>query len=900
MKKSLSFGSLLLLSTALITPAAIAQTAPEEVAPASAPDNQQTDAAADQDVEISGPGASSGNADIIVRGRYIPDPVRSTPAVVSVLSAADIARTGEGDIAGALQRVTGLSVVGGKFVYVRGLGERYSLALLNGSPLPSPEPMRRVVPLDIFPTSVLASSVVQKSYSAAYPGEFGGGVINLTTRALPEESFIQIGAGISGDSITTFELGYTYYGSDTDWTGFDDGTRSIRGDFGRAFRSGNQIIEGANFTRDEIKAIGASLVNASTTLIQRNRDIPANFSGDIAFGGSFDAGDVRLGVIGVAGINNGWRTRQGKQQLGVTKDFDFLSTENRIVVNGMLNFGAEFGDHKIRFNNLFIRDTLKEARAATGLDLDATTAQLQTGTTAWYERQLLDTQLVGEFEFGELSVDLRGTYANSKRKAPYERSYSYSFNEEVDDYVNDLRAPGNDALVSFSDLNDDVYSGAVDLSYELPTALEMALSTGYYYYFNERDAIRRDFQYQPAGSLPLGVQQQRIDYLLSDFNLYTYDILLTEVSGGLGSAAYNADLKVHAGYAQFDGEVLPLLRATVGVRYEKGAQSVTPLPLFGGAALAPTMINNDYWLPAATITWNPIDDMQFRVSASKTIARPQFRELAPQPYRDPDSGRLFYGNQFLQDSELINAEARWEWYFDRDQRLSLAGFYKKIDNPIESVAVQAASTLFTTYANAPEAVLYGGEIELQKYFNLDSITASPFLASRRIVAIANYTYSDSEIKVDENDLTVGAFSGGVPSAACGTFYVAGCPEVPGLAPIGKLRLTGQSKHLVNLQFGFEDTERLSQQTLLLTYASPRVTNRGPNGTADFIEKPGLRLDFVAREGIMIGKKELEIKLEVRNITGEGYSETQDIGTGVVQINSYDIGTSVSLGASLKF
>ena len=109
------------------------------------------------------------------------------------------------------QRVTGLSLVGGRFVYVRGLGDRYSLALLNGSPLPSPEPLRRVVPLDIFPTSVIASSVVQKSYSVAYPGEFGGGVINLTTLAVPEETYLSIGGSIGGNSETTGELGYTYF-----------------------------------------------------------------------------------------------------------------------------------------------------------------------------------------------------------------------------------------------------------------------------------------------------------------------------------------------------------------------------------------------------------------------------------------------------------------------------------------------------------------------------------------------------------------------------------------------------------------------------------------------------------------------------------------------------------------
>src|SRR3546814_815287 len=151
----------------------------------------------------------------------------SAPQVVNILSAADIKRTGEGDIAGSLQRVTGLSVVSGGYVYVRGLGDRYSLALLNGSPLPSPEPLKRVVPLDIFPTSVIASTLVQKSFSANFPGEFGGGVINLTTKAIPAESYLEISGGSSANTETSGQHGYTYYGSDSDWTGFDDGSRDV-------------------------------------------------------------------------------------------------------------------------------------------------------------------------------------------------------------------------------------------------------------------------------------------------------------------------------------------------------------------------------------------------------------------------------------------------------------------------------------------------------------------------------------------------------------------------------------------------------------------------------------------------------------------------------------------------
>src|SRR3546814_6169140 len=144
-----------------------------------------------------------------------------------VLSAEDIARSGEGDIAGALGRVTGLSLVGDGRVFVRGLGDRYSLALLNGLPLPSPEPLSRVVPLDIFPTSVIASSLVQKTYSANYPGEFGGGVINLTTRAVPVESFLKLSMSTGGDTENSFQNGLTYFGSNWDWFGFDKDRKRV-------------------------------------------------------------------------------------------------------------------------------------------------------------------------------------------------------------------------------------------------------------------------------------------------------------------------------------------------------------------------------------------------------------------------------------------------------------------------------------------------------------------------------------------------------------------------------------------------------------------------------------------------------------------------------------------------
>ena len=279
----------------------------------------------------------------MVTGRINRDPVRSSAQVLNVLSAEDIARTGEGDIAGALSRVSGLSVVGGGRVFVRGLGDRYSLALLNGLPLPSPEPLSRVVPLDIFPTNVVASSLVQKSYSANFPGEFGGGVINLTTRAVPTENFLRISGGIGAGTETTFQNGLSYFGSDFDWFGFDNGNRDIPSNLQAFIDSGVRIDDTPGSVQE---GIAAQLFPTNLVTLQRIGNLPANFSTAVSGGTSFEIGDGNyLGIIATASLSNTWRNRSVKSQQAntdlsvVTSDFDSFITDNNVLVNGLLGFG---------------------------------------------------------------------------------------------------------------------------------------------------------------------------------------------------------------------------------------------------------------------------------------------------------------------------------------------------------------------------------------------------------------------------------------------------------------------------------------------------------------------------------------------------------------------------------
>jgi outer membrane receptor protein involved in Fe transport len=341
-----------------------------------------------------------------------------------------------------------------------------------------------------------------------------------------------------------------------------------------------------------------------------------------------------------------------------------------------------------------------------------------------------------------------------------------------------------------------------------------------------------------------------------------------------------------------EAEVADGLRVNAGVRYEQAEEVVnTGLP-------RNTLLDNGYWLPTATVTWNFAADMQLRLHGSKTIARPQFRELAPQIYQDFESDRQFFGNPLLVDSELLNFEGRYEWFFARDQQVTLAGFYKRIDNPIETVAFfpAGAENFQIGFANAPRGTLYGGEIEARKYSPLADWLGGDFFATRRLVLIANYTYTKSEIQAGTQQVfaPLQPLNGNPVTQQASQLFRDGGP------------LVGQSDHLVNLQLGIEDTERLSQITALFTYASERVTNRGPvaagGGTRlpDLIEKPGIRFDIVARQGFSLGGADFELKFEARNLTGTRYQEYQIFDNGRrVDTNTFNLGRVFSLGISAR-
>lgn len=845
--------------------------------------------AAEEGIDVEMPGVTVS----AVRERNLQ---KSANEVISVLSTEDIARTGEGDLAGALSRVTGLSVVGDGFVYVRGLGDRYSLALLNGSPLPSPEPLRRSIPLDLFPTSIVASSLVQKTYSPTFTGEFGGGVINLTTLSAPKTPFLSASIGMSGDTETTRNLGYDYHGGKYDWTGFDQGNRDTPPALAAFLASGERMSSGAVDTGD----IASEFVRPDNALVQRLNHTPFNYSANLSAGDAWLVGDndSRIGLIGSAGFSNHWRTRDNLEQTPgsfdlsvIDKDYQRVSTDNRVVANGMLGLSYEFGqDSTLRWTNFYVHDTLKHTSLASGKQNNQRFgADYMEQKTGWYERQLLSTQATVNIGLDRFTIGARTSFSKSERDAPYELGIGYQRSNQENDpfgqyFINRLDN-GNTgfATAAFSRLEEDLKSAGVDVTLDFTPTFQGTV--GYDFAQTERESARREFQIVAPSSFPNAVAMMRPDYLLGPAVIEHFGIGLIETTES--DPAFAAELVTNAGYLQLQSELTSAFDLSIGARYERAEQDVRPLQVFDTATNsgAATRLENDYVLPSATLTWRVADGMQLRFNASQTIARPQFRELMFQSYYDPESNRAYRGNPLLIDSEFVNAEGRFEWYLGSEERLSAAAFYKKIDRPIEAFTGFNENSPVTSFANAPEATLYGAELELLKYFPLDEVFSSSFFGSRRAVVIGNYTYTNSSINVDSSD-TVAVFGTSIQPAS--NFFRDGS------------QLTGQSDHLVNLQLGFEAAGVLSQQTILLSYASDRVTSRGAAGLPDIYEAPGLRVDVVLRQGLTFFQQDFEAKFEARNLFGQGYEEFQEREGNIVYFNKYDMGTSFVASLTVNF
>ena len=824
--------------------------------------------------------------EVVATGVFVPNEKKITSEITSVLDEEIFAQTGAGDIASALTRVTGLSLAQGKFVIVRGLNERYSSATLNGGPLPSPEPLRRVAPLDLFPTSILSDVVVSKTYSPEFSGEFGGGQIDLRTRSLPDEGFFEISVSGSANTQTTLRDGLVYDGSDTDFLGFDDGLRDL----------------------PELDASGLpteNFENFSTLIIDRKDNIPFNGGLRLSGGKRIDTnGAASFGVFGTVGYDNAWETREGVanqvrrsgDRLETRIDLDRNSTENAISLNGLLGVGVEFDqDHTVQALAFATRQSSAEARIDQGSNEDGDL--IRRDNTEWFEREVYMGQLLGEHylpDLNDLEVQWRASYAVAGRDAPYERNVAYIFENGGFQFDSQLGTDSNE--IRFSELDDETLDFGLDLTLPVTLGLRDAeVKVGAAYLDKQRDAQVTGFNYAIANSqLFPQLLGSRADVIFSD-PVVDAGILEIQRTGTRGEPdASDTGLTTYGAYAQFETEITDNLRATLGARYDTGEQTTVASDLQTGTTVEFAPLDEGYFLPAATATLTFLDNWQLRLAASKTINRPQFRELTPTRFINTDTEELFIGNPFLVNSEATNLDARVEYYFASDQFFTIGGFYKDLTNPIEEYIQPVGETTATSFINAPSAEVFGVEVEFEKKFAIgtDLPVFDSLIGGQDFVVRSNYTYVDSSVSADGD---VDIF---IPQATLEASVAPLTLSAEGLFTDGR-KLQGQSDHLANLQLGIENYEQGWDAFLLLNYSSERIraVETRTDGLPAIDEQLPITLDFVTNIPLEVGGGEYQLGLKVQNILGEGYEASQTLGDSRIVIDSYDVGTTFS--ASLK-
>ena len=781
------------------------------------------------------------------------DERRSTAAVTEALSAEQIARTGDSDAASTLKRVTGLSVVDGKYVFVRGLGDRYSSVLLNGAQIPSPDPTRRVIPLDLFPTELLEGVVIQKSYSAELPGEFGGGTVQLRTRGVPAGFVAKLGLGLGYDDASSAD-GLGYAGGNRDWTGFDDGARALPDALASAIADGT-ILRPASptnpggFTPTQLEGFGESLAAQGYAI--ESRSLKPNASVGGAIGNSFALGEVPIGVLAaVRYANTSDHVDEQRNSYAVLGDgslvqasgLEVARSSEDVELSAFLSLGADLGDnHRLKQTAMLLRATADEARIAEGYTEDPADVS-RFHSLEWIENELVAAQFAGEHRFPaahDLSLNWQYTLAQATRESPNTRSYRYDRDNGSGEFRFSRRSDSNSTV--FSDLADD--SRDLGFAFKLPLMLNdetyLDLSAGAALTRRERESEIRRFEFGAVGPLandPVVIAGTTPDQVFTPETIGSTGFELREITRGTDN--YDAAQDLDAWFLAADLNLRSAYRFTLGLRHEGNDQEVSTFAL-GAPTTAPVVsrISTSDLLSSAAFTWLYSDAAQWRLSYAETLSRPDFRELSPAPYTDPLLDLETIGNPDLKPTAIQHLDLRWEHYFSYSESFSAALFFKRFDDPIEKIQVPGTGSLLSL-ANAASANNRGIE--------LDWLRGLEFLGDRwsHFYTAANYAWIDSEIDL-----------GGVNA----------------IQTNDQRPMQGQSPYVANLQLGYRKPDNALEATLLYNVFGKRIAQVGVFGAPDIYEQDFHSLDFTLRTQF---DPEWTLKLRLRNLLDPKVEFTQ--------------------------
>jgi len=733
---------------------------------------------------------------------------RNSDAVGNVIGAEQFTKSGDSSAAAALKRVSGVTLVGGKYVYVRGLGERYSTILFNDLHLPSTNPTKRVVPLDIFPTSMIKSITIQKSYTADLPATFGGGTVLIETRDIPEnEGYAAIGMAVITNDATGKEA---VYNSNND-VPLPSSVISASDNF-------QNISNNPALTNNVINSRSLNL--GSTT-------IKPGYKLEASAGKSFDVtDDIKVGASGTIYYKN----TQDNDMLQYTK-YLYTSSGSRYLdstqasqvtqlntqTSGIVNVGAEYyGNNKIKYT-FFITDKTSNGTYSSLIDYSGSQEDREKTYYEYVEEELMTHQLTGSNElrfanstdgyFDNLIIDWALEKASAKRLEPGSVEYNYLYQTEGLNW-------DRKTWYYYFDLEDKVDNYRVDLT--LPFEFnenDNYTKMGFFLYNKNRDFDSRRFlMSDPNKQIPIQ------DLSLSMDDIYSqYGSVLDFTTNYFGADSYTATQEVTALYLKQLLSITKNLDLIVSLRQETSNQQLTDAET--GIPYAPLETSDLF--PSIGVTYRFNKDQQIRFAYAQTISRPDFREFSPNAYKDPITENKVYGNPNLQATYIDNIDLKYEWYFSPDELFSCALFGKQFTNPIETVVTPYTggdNTLDQSYVNAQSGQSYGIEIDYRKRFGF----ISPGLDS--LLFATNLAYIQSNIVINRDSYP---------------YFTEHLTTVD-------RPMQGQSPYVINLQFGYDNPNNGDSALFLFNQYGERIVTLGTYGRPDQYQQPFAKLDFVTR------------------------------------------------------
>ncbi len=782
---------------------------------------------------------------------------RKLSSVVSDALSHEELRSGTAsDAAAALEKVTGVSIVDGGFVYVRGLGERYSATMLNSAMIPTTEPEKRVVPLDLFPSSLIDSIKILKTYSPDLPGEFSGGLVQMQTIEFPTAPTLRFGYSTGFNSRTTFKGFRSYPGGSRDSFGFDDGARSLPG----AIPADGRLFVG-RFTPQQLQEAGRAFSNNWEPTLRDSMRPEQSFN--LVGGNTYG----RLGIVGALTFTNKPQTFQevqnyyymsGPRQVLFTDYPDFNSSSESAKLGGVFNAAIRLTpSNKLVFRNTLTRDTDKEARVFRGyqggIDSDVEATRLR-----WVERGLFSTGVEGDHSFQRLGNGLlrwQLTYSRSTRDEPDLRE---TFRGLQANGQYEFLALPQSGLRFYNDLTDRIYEPLVEWSQPFYRGwLSGLFKVGFRATLRERDFAARRFRFVPIRSQTLNFSLPA-NQLFSPSNIRPDGFELRELTRGTDT--YDATMNIYGGFAMADLSLGRRWRIIGGVRVEDADINVTTIdPLIPGARpVAASLINRDP-LPAINVIYALSGRQNLRFAYSKTVSRPDFRELSPFDFSNVLGGFNMVGNPNLKRAKIDNLDARWEWFLGGNQVIAASYFVKRFDDPIEST-IEIAQELRQTFVNADSARNHGVELELRQ--GLGGLSRK----LREFAVQGNVTVVDSNVKI---------------------------PAALAVVLTSKQRaMAGQSRFIFNVITEWARPRWRSGAKFYVNSVSRRITDLGTIGLPDIYQERTTMLDAVYQFGIREAGK-WSVRFSAENLGDTQYRWTQG---GMLQ-RLYQLGRTFTVGTS---